>query len=151
MIIFDEAQTLPVAYLEPCVAAISELVANYGSTAILCTATQPALEGIFEKYLPDLVMREICEDSGNMYEVFRRTCIKDIGTLSLQDLVEGLAGKQQYLCIVNKRKTAQEIYGQIEHEGAYCLTTLLYTAYRKEKIVQIYSRLYQGSGNHPTG
>ncbi len=144
VIIFDEAQTLPVAYLEPCVAAISELVANYGSTAILCTATQPALEGIFEKYLPDLVMREICEDSGNMYEVFRRTCIKDIGTLSLQDLVEGLAGKQQYLCIVNKRKTAQEIYGQIEQEGAYCLTTLLYPADRKEKIVQIRERLAQG-------
>ena len=43
VVVFDEAQTLPVPYLRPCVAAIGQLVQFYGVTAVLCTATQPAL------------------------------------------------------------------------------------------------------------
>ena len=47
VVIFDEAQTLPVPYLHPCVAAIAELVQHYGVTAVLCTATQPKLAPLF--------------------------------------------------------------------------------------------------------
>lgn len=47
VIVFDEAQTLPVPYLRPCVRAIAELVERYGSTAVLCTATQPELQPLF--------------------------------------------------------------------------------------------------------
>ena len=53
VIIFDEAQMLPVPYLRPCVYAISQLVKDYGASAVLCTATQPALDGIFREFLPD--------------------------------------------------------------------------------------------------
>lgn len=144
VIIFDEAQTLPVNYLEPCVAAVSELVAHYGVTAVLCTATQPALGNFFEKYLPDMPLKEICSATEGMYECFKRTMIKDIGILSIEEMVEKLTEKQQYLCIVNKRKTAQQIYEKIEHEGAYCLTTLLYPADRKGKIAKIRQRLSLG-------
>ncbi len=47
MIVLDEAQMLPFEYLKPSVMAISELVTNYNSTVVLCTATQPALDNIF--------------------------------------------------------------------------------------------------------
>lgn len=50
VIVFDEAQTLPVPYLRPCVRAIAELVERYGSTAVLCTATQPELQPLFDPY-----------------------------------------------------------------------------------------------------
>ena len=43
VIIFDEAQNLPLPYLRPCVAAIAQLVQHYRAAAVLCTATQPAL------------------------------------------------------------------------------------------------------------
>lgn len=49
VIVFDEAQTLPVPYLRPCVRAIAELVERYGSTAVLCTATQPELQPLFDE------------------------------------------------------------------------------------------------------
>jgi CRISPR-associated endonuclease/helicase Cas3 len=44
VIILDEAQTLPVDYLKPCLGALQELTANYGASIVICTATQPAIE-----------------------------------------------------------------------------------------------------------
>ena len=44
VIVLDEAQAIPTEYLEPCLAALRELVEHYGCSVVLCTATQPALD-----------------------------------------------------------------------------------------------------------
>ena len=43
VVVLDEAQTMPLKLLRPCVAAIDELARNYRASVVLCTATQPAL------------------------------------------------------------------------------------------------------------
>ena len=67
VIIFDEAQTMPIPYLEPCVAAIAELAAHYRSTIVLCTATQPVLDEMIQKYMPQTQVREICEHTDILF------------------------------------------------------------------------------------
>lgn len=144
VIIFDEAQSLPVPELKPCVSAIAQLVQHYGATAVLCTATQPALGPLFRQAAPDLMLREICPDPAGQYLFFRRTVLNDLGVLAEDQLIQRLNGAPQVLCVVNRRSTAQMLYAGLEADGAYCLTTLLCPADRKRLLAEIRSRLKAG-------
>lgn len=144
VVIFDEAQTLPSDYLYPCVSAITQLVQHYSVTAVLCTATQPALAPIIQELATNLSIREISPDPELLYETLRRVILCDAGTLSKQDLQEELSDLSQVLCIVNRRKTAQELYETLPSEGSYCLTTLLCAADRRRQLAEIRGRLQEG-------
>lgn len=141
VIIFDEAQTLPNGFLMPCLSAIAQLVQHYRSTAVLCTATQPALAPLFQELAPGLTAQEISPDPAHLYEVLRRTTLKDLGTLSTDALCEQLTAQPQVLCVVNRRKTAQELFAALPGKGSYCLTTLLCAADRRRQLEEIRQRL----------
>lgn len=141
VIIFDEAQMIPLAYLLPCVAAISQLVRNYKVSAVLCTATQPALEELFREFVPDMPFREIAPDPAGLYAFFKRTCLKSAGEYTEERLADALNQQEQVLCVVNRRATAQSLYQRLPEEGRYCLTTLLCAADRKRMIAEIRRRL----------
>ncbi|MCD7920240.1 MAG: CRISPR-associated helicase Cas3' [Clostridiales bacterium] len=145
VIIFDEAQTLPLPYLRPCCAAIAQLVEHYGATAVLCTATQPALGPLFGELAQSLQMREICPGGTALYQTLRRCHLEDLGSLSLEGLASRLREHQQVLCVVNRRKTAQQIYATLPKDGgSFCLTTLLCAADRRAKLAEIRRRLKEG-------
>lgn len=144
VIIFDEAQMMPIPYLRPCVYAISQLIQNYRVSAVLCTATQPALGKIFQEFLPDFPQTEICPENIICWNDFRRTCFQKAGILTFSELVHRLMKYRQVLCIVNTRKSAQIVWEQLEPEGAYHLSTLMYPAHRRAVLEEIRARLKNG-------
>lgn len=144
VLIFDEAQTLPCDYLRPCVSAIAQLVQHYGVTAVLCTATQPDLGGLFREFAPEQPLRELSPDPDLLYQVLRRVTLGDLGTVSYEALVGQLKEHEQVLCVVNRRKTAQTLFAALPQDGSYCLTTLLCAADRRRQLAEIRARLGNG-------
>ena len=144
VIIFDEAQMLPVPFLRPCVFAIAQLVKRYGVSAVLCTATQPALDGLFREFLPGETAVELCPPEVFRQEIFRRVTFQREGRLSREAVAERISGQKQVLCVVNSRKSAQTIYDLLDKEGAFHLSTLMYPAHRKAALEQIRARLKDG-------
>lgn len=144
VIIFDEAQILPVPYLKPCVAAMAELAAHYRCSAVLCTATQPSLGSLLHQYAPDLPPRELCTDWPALLPQFSRVSFRQEGVLSDEALAERLNGEEQVLCIVNSRKQAQTAYARLDREGRYHLSTLMTPVHRRETLREIRARLLQG-------
>ncbi|MEG2421563.1 MAG: CRISPR-associated helicase Cas3', partial [Oscillospiraceae bacterium] len=141
VVIFDEAQMLPVPYLRPCIAAIGELVKHYGVSAVLCTATQPALDALLAEFLPGQNVPELCPNVAEIFPKFRRVRYENLGTLPLDALTERLASHDQVLCIVNRRKDAQDIFKGLPSEGSFCLTTLMTPIHRQETLEIIRQRL----------
>ena len=144
VVIFDEAQTLPPDYLMPCLHAIAQLVQFYGTTAVLCTATQPALAPFFHHLAPSLRLHEICPDPVELNTTLRRTTLDDLGAIAQETLATRLAGHPQVLCVVNRRDTAQDLYAALPPEGSYCLTTLLCSHDRCVQLAEIRGRLSAG-------
>lgn len=144
VLVFDEAQMLPIPYLRPCVFAIAQLVSHYNSSAVLCTATQPALEPIFREFLPDQPIAELCPADCYDSSVFQRANFQIAGKLDWDALSYQLNRLPQVLCIVNSRKSAQEIFNRLDHEGSFHLSTLMYPVHRKEVLDRIRSRLKKG-------
>ena len=142
VVIFDEVQMLPVPYLRPCVYAIAQLVRHYGVSAVLCTATQPALGPVFEEF--GCTAKELCPPETMRDEIFRRTVFHREGALSWEDLAGKLNACPQVLCIVNTRKSVQTVYGLLEEEGRFHLSTLMCPAHRRAVLEVIRKRLKEG-------
>lgn len=141
VVIFDEAQMLPIPYIRPCIAAMTELVNHYGVTAVLCTATQPALNGIIHEFAPQLEIREITAGTDELYTFFRRVCFRQEPEMETEEIAGLLQSQHQALCIVNTRAKAREIYEQLNGEGIFCLTTLLTPNDRSDRLNEIRNRL----------
>lgn len=144
VIVLDEAQAIPTEYLEPCLAALRELVQHYRCTIVLCTATQPALDdSSLGTALPN--PREIIDNPGELFRDLRRTKIEFIGTVSNLELAARLDTHEQVLCVVATKKQAQQVFTHLnDKEGAFHLTTNLYPAHRLRVLATIRERLDAG-------
>ena len=142
VIILDEAQMLPTGYLLPCLAALSELVRNFGATVVICTATQPRLGDLLdEKARP----REIMQSPDRLYKTFKRVNVTNLGPLSDAELSTRLTGHRQVLCIVNTRNHAKKLYDAIkDSENCYHLSARMCPVHRRKKIAEIKTRLREG-------
>jgi CRISPR-associated endonuclease/helicase Cas3 len=141
VIIFDEAQMLPRDYMRPAMAAVWELVSNYGASVVFCTATQPGLE----RFLPENTeVRELAPNPHELFDFFKRVEVKHLGALTDGDLLAHLKVHEQVLCIVNTRRHASGLFGMMEGDGKYHLSTLMCPIHRRTKLNEIRERLAKG-------
>lgn len=134
VIIFDEAQMLPTDYLKPCIAVMEELAANFDSSIVLCTATQPALSPFFQRKMP---VTELCPRVEEQFRFFERVTFQNVGTISEDELIEKLQKEEQALCIVNTKKRAQRLYQKMKGEGVFHLSTAMYPKHRRRVLDKI--------------
>lgn len=144
VVIFDEAQMLPLPFLRPCVDAMAELVQHAGVTAVLCTATQPSLGRLFRAYAPGLPCMELAPDVEASYPLFRRVRFEQEGLLEEETVASRQAGERQTLCIVNSRKRALRLFQLLPEEGRFHLSTLMTPEHRSRMLAVIRSRLAAG-------
>ncbi|MGN0489832.1 MAG: CRISPR-associated helicase Cas3' [Ruminococcus sp.] len=148
VVIFDEAQLMPLDYLLPCVTAIEQLAENYNSAVVLCTATQPNLQTILnftnnKGNTPKIT--EICKSSENLADDFRRADFKYDGNLEDDNLVLEIKRCSQVLCIVNTKKHAQKIFSLLgDSDENFHLSTDMYPAHRQKVLETIKNRLNNG-------
>lgn len=141
VMIFDEAQMLPRELMRPAMAAVWELVTNYGASAVFCTATQPGLE----RFLPeDTEIKELAPDPQVLFDFYKRVEIKNLGEITDDDLLTRLNAHRQVLCIVNTRRHASGLFRGLQGEGNFHLSTLMCPVHRRAKIEEIKERLSDG-------
>ncbi len=142
IIIFDEIQTIPVEKLKPCIEVLKELTLNYGVTALLCTATQPAIQYSeeFKEGLNDV--NEIIEDIPYLFSSLKRTNEKYLGVVEKHELAKQIAQNEEVLCVVNTRQQAIDLYNMLpEDDGNYHLSALMYPLHRTRVLIDIKKRL----------
>lgn len=146
VVILDEAQTLPVDFLAPCLRALKELTSNYNTTAVLCTATQPAIHYHKEEFPIGLEnCREIIKDTASLFSALKRVELSFVGEVSDSDLASRLENHRQVLCIVNRRQHARALFRLLgKGEGNYHLSALMCPEHRSRILAEVRSRLVAG-------
>lgn len=145
VIVLDEAQTIPIELLRPALAALRELVLNYGCSIVLCTATQPALEHRADFELGLEAVRPIIPDMAPLFHALRRVEVRTLGKVPSGDLALLLAAKEAALCIVNTRKQASRLYDQVveisDAGDCFHLSTWMCGEHRRAVLKTIRERL----------
>lgn len=138
VVILDEAQLLPPELLTPCVDAMKDLVASYGVTLVLATATQPALP---------LTATEIIPTKMNLYERLKRIEFTFPANLNQSTdwptLSQQLQQHEQVLCVVNSRRDCHDLF-KLMPSGTIHLSALMCGAHRSAIIRLIRARLRKG-------
>lgn len=145
VIILDEAQMLPLPYLQPCLWALAELVLNYGATVVFCTATQPAVKALLPGGLEPV---EIMSEPQQLQRLFKRVGVCATDSMRDAELATAMAGEKQVLTIVNTRKHARLLFAQLAthtQAGIYHLSARMCPAHRKQVLAEIRQALDDGS------
>ncbi len=156
VIVLDEAQLLPVEFLQPIVDVLQMLVSDFGVTLVLCTATQPVLSdsasvdpkrGLRRGFDPTKVT-EIIDDVPALYEALQRVKVHLPPNLDTPtpwpELADELATHDAALTIVSRRADARELFTLLRQrsgEGCWHLSALMCAQHRSDVIAEIKAAL----------
>ncbi|MBF0305452.1 MAG: CRISPR-associated endonuclease Cas3'' [Alphaproteobacteria bacterium] len=145
VVVLDEAQMLPVPFLDPCLKALRHLVEQCGCTVVSCTATQPALGR--SDWMPHGLdgVREIVEDVDGLYRAFSRVKVRHAGTLSEEELAGRLAAADQVLAVVDTREAARRLFERLRPlPGAVHLSARMCPRHRSRVLEKVKADLRHG-------
>jgi len=120
VLVFDEAQTIPVSMIHLFNNAVNLLVSHCQSSVLLCTATQPLLEKVNAEKGAALLGKpaELIKDTGALFRQFKRYDVLDhteqAGGWTHGQVAELISGEARNygscLAIVNTKRDARELF-----------------------------------------
>jgi CRISPR-associated endonuclease/helicase Cas3 len=150
VVILDEVQTLPVSLLKAIVNLLQGLCQQYRVTLVLCTATQPALEGnspYFEGFEAGSV-RDIVEPmlaKAHFSSLSRVNYEIPAEPWAWADVAEDLQKSEQGLVVLNTRRDALNVLAEMQsrEDNGFVLhlSTLLCGAHRREVLSSVRQKL----------
>jgi CRISPR-associated endonuclease/helicase Cas3 len=151
VVVLDEAQMVPVEFMEPILETMRLLAEHYRVSFVFCTATQPVFEKQkdFPRFpgLPEGSIREIVGDVSGLYKALERVKVEFFNKLlamaDWKDLARELSGYEQALCIVSDRKSCRELHAEMPG-GTYHLSALMCAQHRSDVIAEIKDKLKKG-------
>lgn len=146
VVILDEAQSLPIPFLKPCLRTIEELTNHYQTSVVLCTATQPAINRSEEFKIGLSEPREIIPDPRALYDALRRVTTTRLPKKTDDaTLIDNIKKHDQALCIVNTRRHARCLFDLLPPDcSRFHLSALMCPEHRSEILGVIKQRLAQG-------
>lgn len=153
VVLFDEAQTLPLKLALPTLGALARLSEDHGASVVFATATQPAFDHL------DRAVRKVAGIGWSPRELaagrelfgrIRRTRVEWEVEERLEwlQLADRVARWPQALCILNLKRQARELAAMLEArqlEGLLHLSTNLCPAHRERVLAEVRRRLEIGA------
>ncbi|EKP95533.1 CRISPR-associated helicase/endonuclease Cas3 [Thermaerobacter subterraneus] len=152
VIVLDEVQALPPELLRPTLDVLGWLATpveegGFGSTVVLSTATQPALEAVCGSEHPHLARAiEIVPDFPKHFALLKRVEYEWRPDAITWDTLAGEVEQlHQVLVVLNSRRDAFALLSALEDvPDVFHLSTLLCGAHRKRVLEEVKRRLRQG-------
>lgn len=141
VIVIDEVQTVPTKLLSLFNLTIRFLAEHCGATVILCSATQPYLEGLDHPLLP--VPEEMVPYDPAIWEAFRRTQLEPMGNYRLDELPKRictlLTDTDSLLVVCNRKDEAAYLLAQTSFPGLikYHLSASMCMQHRRDTVAAL--------------
>ncbi|MBM4040657.1 MAG: CRISPR-associated endonuclease Cas3'' [Planctomycetes bacterium] len=148
VIVLDEVQTLPTAFLLPVLDGLTELVCHYGCSVVLSTATQPAL--VQRPAMPYGLagVREIVPAPADLAHCLSRVEVNwpapSAAPVEWPQLAQTLTEHCRVLAIVHRRQDARDLARLLPADGLYHLSALMCPKHRSDVLGQVQQALSEG-------
>ncbi|MGL4852843.1 MAG: CRISPR-associated helicase Cas3' [Phocaeicola sp.] len=150
VLILDEAQMLPIDFLDPIIQSLKSLVSHFGTSILFTTATQPALTGMVglrqSQFKGIENVEELMPSPEELYYSFKRTQLHkfaDDRKFTSEAMAKELLKHDSVLCVVNTRKQAQSLCQNMPKDTIH-LSRNMYSAHLMRKIDEIKRLLKEG-------
>ena len=152
VILFDEAQSLPLQLAVPTLAALSHLCVAYRSTVVFATATQPAFDALDKAVTKHAISGwkpiEAVPGHPALFDMLKRVAVHwpNSGVKRAWiDLADEVLQTDQVLVVLNLKRHALALLKELEgQDGVFHLSTNLCPKHRRAVLDTVLARLKAG-------